>query len=32
MVVFILFGLEIVPLDKYGPKNENHQFKLKFGT
>ena len=34
MVVFhyILFRLEILFLEKFGPKNENCQFQLNFGT
>ena len=34
MAVFILFALDwkISSLDKLGPKNQNYQFKLKFGT
>ena len=32
MVDLICFRLEISFLEKFGPKNQNCQFKLKFGT
>ena len=31
-IYFSFFTTQIPLLDKFGPKNQNYQFKLKFGT